>query len=143
MATPHYWRKEASYYGALKRSKPSDPPGSALWLIENDEKRLDPEDYFDPGNRHYKHCFEALIGPTLWNQGTVGDIIESLLGLQFLINQQRVKIQNFPTRMVAFLHDWCLSVYRYHHSLAWGLSYKEVFARIKAESQHVQMFFCC
>ena len=131
-----YTRKQASYYGALKRSRPSDPHGSELRTATD---RWGPDDYFDPGNSHYKNCFDALLGASRWNEGTVGDIIESLLGLQFLINHYGLKIQMFPTKMVDFLHDWCLFVYRYCQSMAWEVEYRNVFDRINDESEHVQL----
>ena len=143
VAAEHLWRKEASYYGALKRTKATDPQGLLNNRWRRSEKNIikyNPDDYFDPGNAHYKWCFEALLGETPgWNAETIGDIIESLLGLQFLVRGQGLKLRYLPGAFASFLHDWCLFVYRYHQATAWSMEYGEVFARIKAESNHVQI----
>ena len=97
-------------------------------------KKVDDKAYFDPGNEHYKNCFEMLFGRTDWNRETVGDIVESLLGMQYLIaNTEEVFKEEpshwvmFPTGFVTFLHDWCLAVHRYKQSTGWWtLSYSEI-----------------
>ena len=90
---PKYNRKYWSYFGALNRQNTSDPRGS--WAIEiagwadNNRKELATETYFDPGNWHYSICTRLLL-PGLgsqgnWNNETMGDLVESLLGMQYPI----------------------------------------------------------
>ena len=137
VASDYFWRKELSYFGALKRSRETDPRG---WTSKDGEvktKLLDDESgYFDPGNNHYKECAEALIGPLEWNQVTVGDIMESLLGLRYLTKERGLERCYFPKSVVLFLHNWFLAVYRYNQSLGWT-PYAEIFARIKHASLSV------
>ena len=133
VASDYNWRKHLSYFGALKRSRQTDPCGWTDTDGEVKTKFLVELGYFDPGNNHYKECAEALIGPLEWNQCTVGDIMESLLGLRYLAKERGISSCYFPKSFVLFLHNWCLAVYRYNQSLGWT-PYAEVFARIKHAS---------
>ena len=56
-----------------------------------------------------------------WNAETCGDIVEALLGLQYLRREsdEYKKIQ-FPTGFARFLHEWCYSIYRYFAETAWA-----------------------
>ena len=125
-----------------------DPRGSAEW----NKRMLKIEEYFDPGNEHYKRCLEALLGPLpQWNQETVGDIVESLLGFQYQVDHDLREAHSFPadmvrsfgrfpTNMVRFLHNWCLYVYRYYQSRAWEAPYDALFGDIRKEGLHVQQW---
>ena len=67
-----------------------------------------------------------------WNQNTVGDMIESLMGLHDLMSTKQVEnIPSFPFGFVRFLHDWCLAMYRYSQATAWKFSYAEISMQIK------------
>ena len=127
-------RKYWSYFGALRRGD-GDPGGSfsrygqASSSTDIDQpykksKYIDPEIYFDPGNWHYKTCLELLWPELLqrnrWNNETCGDIIEALLGLQYLRRQSGDKSGSFPEYFVSFLHEWCYSIYRYFVTTAWA-----------------------
>ena len=119
------------------------------WKFAN----MDPLEYFDPGNTHYTQCFHALFGPTpSWNNETVGDIIESLLGLLFIVRHRRdyptlsikakdvdLIAQRVPLPFAHFMHDWCRAVFRMIQSTAWKETYTDLFARIKAYAENVQM----
>ena len=102
--SPNKWRKAVSHYGALQRGRPTDPEGWAFnprvckKIVGRDAwwkfAIIDPLQYFDPGNSHYAECFHALFGATPFcNNETIGDIIESLLGLQFVVSHRR----DYPT----------------------------------------------
>ena len=111
-------RKYISYFGALHRSHPSDPRGVC---VKGDEPNLLKEDdYFDPGNKHYKLSFVVLFGDFGWNAETVGDIIESILGMQYLLRHYNVpEVPHFPHRFARFLHDGCLALYRWRAATGW------------------------
>ena len=140
VAEERTWRKELSYYGALKRSRQSDPCG---WAGRDSDlekvKHLSMTGYFDPGNFHYRKCFETLFGKVDWKAETVGDIIEGLLGMHYLVQNNCTKSKDLPVGFVKFLHNWCLAVYRYNQSLGWAVPYDEVFARIKNASRGVTL----
>ena len=104
------------------------------WRGQNKAPRLRIRVFY-PGNYHYKKCAEALIGPLEWNQVTVGDIMESLLGLSYLTKERRLEMW-YPKSFVLFLHNWFLAVYRYNQSLG-RTPYAEIFARIKHASLSV------
>ena len=133
-------RKYLSYFGALVRGT-GDPRGSFSTPDQASSstdsiqpwqkpKYLDPENYFDPGNWHYKTCLELLWPDVVqrrgWNQETCGDIIEALLGLQYLRRESRREsdeykaVKSFPEAFVRFLHEWCYSMYRYFVATAWA-----------------------
>ena len=127
--SPHCPRKHWSYYGALSRERADDPRGLASsdgagWDAIK-PKNLDVTLFYDPGNQHYKVCMELLFpgAVTAWNQETVGDIVESLLGLQYLIESDlmgaRFGIPDFPHAFVNFLHDWCHALYQWMKATAW------------------------
>jgi hypothetical protein len=127
--SPHGPRKIWSYYGALSRERKDDPCGlvsvcGARWDPSN-PKSLDPNLFYDPSNSHYKLCMELLFPGALraWNQETVGDIVESLLGLQYLIENDmmgaRSGVPAFPHAFVNFLHDWCHGLYQWMKATAW------------------------
>ena len=106
-----------SYFGALHRTHPSDPCGVCV-VGDEPSPYLRQEDYFDPGNAHYKLCFVLLFGDMSWNAETVGDIIESILGMQYLLKHSAVPdVPNFPHSFANFLHDWCLALYRWRAAL--------------------------
>ena len=111
-------RKYASYSGALHRSRSSDPHGTC---VPGCEPFMVPEaDFFDPGNDHYKLSFELLFGNVSWNAETVGDIIEAILGIQYLLKHYDVPaLPNFPHGFATFLHDWCLAIYRLRAARGW------------------------
>ena len=129
---PKYNRKYWSYFGALSRLDTDDPRGStavaiARWADTN-RKWLSCETYFDPGNWHYSICMR-LLWPRLgsqgnWNDETIGDIVESLLGMQYLIAHRpnELKVRHFPDYLVKFLHDWCYVVYSYFKSTTWAIT---------------------
>ena len=152
-----------SHYGALQRGRPTDPEGWAFnpRVCRKVELRahwwkfatIDPLSYFDPGNRHYAECFHALFGKTPgWNDETIGDMIESLLGLQFVATHRRdypalgIKANDIdlikekvPLAFAHFIHDWCRAVFRLRQATAWKKNYADLFARIKADAEMVQM----
>ena len=115
--------------------------------------KMDPLAYFDSGNTHYAQCFQALFGPTpSWNNETVGDIIESLLGLLFILRHRRdypslgikakdvdLIAQRVPLPFAHFMHDRCRAVFRLIQATAWNETYTDPFARIKADAEMVQM----
>ena len=108
-----------SYFGALQRSHPSDPRGVC---VKGDEPFhvLKEDDYFDPGNSHYKLSFVLLFGDFGWNAESVGDIFESILGLQYLLRNYNVPdVPGFPHSFARFLHDWCLALYRWRAATGW------------------------
>ena len=56
----------------------------------------------------------------MWNQETVGDIFESLNGIQhLLLNYNVPKLHSFPHAFVTFLHDWCYAIYKFFVATAW------------------------
>ena len=127
-------RKYLSYFGALVRGD-GDPGGSfskygqassSTDIVQPDKKSkyIDPEIYFDPGNWHYKTCLDLLWPGLLerhrWSKETRGDIIEALLGLQFLRRESGDTSGSFPEHFVRFLHEWCYSIYRYFVATAWA-----------------------
>ena len=122
VATPHGPRKHYSYFGALMRSSDRDPRGFSDCQLSGSStdqpwsdqkpKGLRTDDYFDPGNWHYKTCL-VLLWPyaNRWNQETCGDIIEALLGLAYLQSVYRVEVQSLPVGFIQFLHEWCYSIH--------------------------------
>ena len=77
-------------------------------------------DYFDPGNDHYNLCFVLLFGNVPWSAAAVGDIIESILGMQILLNHYDVPAMfYFPHGFATFLHEWCLTIYRLRAARGW------------------------
>ena len=56
-----------------------------------------------------------------WKAETVGDILESLMGIEWLCDNCHVAEPPdfFPCAFVHFLHDWCYAVYRFHRETAW------------------------
>ena len=95
--------------------------------------------YFDPGDQHYKVCFEALFGTVEWNQCTVGDIVESLLGIQYRSKNNIEKFERLPDGFVKFIHDWCLAVYRYRQAVGWTVPSTDLFERIRHASTTVNI----
>jgi hypothetical protein len=89
--------------------------------VKGDERNLlKGDDYFDPGNKHYKLSFVLLFGDLGWNAETVGDIIESILGMQYLLRHYNVpEVPDFPHGFARFLHDWCLALYRWRAATGW------------------------
>ena len=96
--------KSVGYDGALKKRREEDP-GHFTDAAGNE--------YFDPGNRHYSSCHTALFQNT-WNLNDeiIGDIVEALLGYQWLLTKSDIKPNgNFPNAFVTFMHDWHLAVF--------------------------------
>ena len=124
MASGHQNRKYWSYFGALKRGEAEAPRAEEIvqWSPAN-PKHLDIKDYFDPGNWLYTVAMKVLFRQVLvengWNEETVGDIVESLLGIQFLKRNYDVPQINIPDQFIDFLHLWCLSIYRLMMATAW------------------------
>lgn len=126
VASSHRLRKYLSYYGAIKRSIYSRHGGQVLTLPDHGAnpwgdkcKFIDPNDYFDPGNWHYNICIVLLFGDVPWNAETVGDIVESILGLRYLIEEESMICDNFPFAFANFLELWCVAVYRWFECTAW------------------------
>ena len=131
VASPHGLRKYFSYFGALRRSSDHDPRGFSAGQLSSSSKYqtwstqkpkyLKTDDYFDPGNWHYKTCL-ALLWPyaNTWNQETCGDIIEALLGLEYLQREYRVEVHSLPLGFIEFLHEWCYSIHSYFTKTAWA-----------------------
>ena len=112
---PHASRKDWSHFGALRRQNSSDPRSS-------DGGAPQEAQYFDPGNWHYATSMRLLWpSHSIWNQETVGDIVESLLGLQYLLAHGMVQhLQNSPHGFVNFLHDWCCATYEFFQITSWS-----------------------
>ena len=50
----------------------------------------------------------------------VGDIIESILGMQYLLRHYNVpEVPHFPHSFARFLHDGCLALYRWRAATRW------------------------
>ena len=122
------FRTYASDFGAPHRSRAADPHGACVSSCEADFIGSKPEvtflypeaDYFDPGNDHYKLSFELLFGNVSWNAETVGDIIEAILGIQYLLKHYDVPaLPNFPHGFATFLHDWRLAIYKLRAARGW------------------------
>ena len=111
-----------SYFGALTRF------GEINCKEDLDDNKV----YFDPGNKFYKHCFQALFGKdNNWNQETLGDIIESLLGIDYRVKHGLMKpIECFPYSFVKFLHDFCLTAYIATEAYAWRVSTHDILRHI-------------
>jgi len=84
-------RKGLSHYGAIRRRSASDPVGRhEIFTITTHDRDfiLDEKLYFDPGNLVYSFAFRLLWNDIWqqcgWNQETMGDIIESILGFHYL-----------------------------------------------------------
>ena len=132
VASPHHSRKYYSYFGALRRCSDQDPRGSSAgqsssstnvqtWSAQK-PKHLKADEFFDPGNWHYKTCL-VLLWPYVdkWNQETCGDIIEALLGLRHLGQNYRVEnMPKVPFGFVDVLHEWCYSIHNYFSKTAWA-----------------------
>ena len=119
-------RQRLSHYGAIRRSilthhgckiPSSTELGRTPWGQKC--KYIDPDHYFDPGNWHYKICFVLLFGDVPWNENTVGDILESILGTRYLIENEGLACTHFPFAFATFLEMWCVALYRWFECTAW------------------------
>ena len=55
-----------------------------------------------------------------WKAETVGDILESLMGIEWLCIHDKLDWPAFfPSAFEHVLHDWCIAVYRFHMETAW------------------------
>ena len=124
VASDKHQRKWLSYHGALRRSLYLRHAGQQLALTQHHwgdkMKFIDIGTYFDPGNWHYQVCFELLFGDVpWWNQETIGDMFESILGMRYLIENEGVPYTTFPFGFAEFLERWCVAVYRWFKCTAW------------------------
>ena len=126
VSSEYYPRKRLSHYGAIRRSiltqhgckiSSSTELGRTPWGQKC--KYIDPDHYFDPGNWHYKMCFVLLFGDVPWNENTVGDILESILGTRYLIENEGLACTHFPFAFATFLEKWCVALYRWFECTAW------------------------
>ena len=129
-------RKHWSHSGALRMPNFSREEEAGLPKPWSKDQRLQTDRYFDPGSWHYKVSMGVVLGEMPYNEETVGDIVESLLGLQYIIKfgeettddtasktapRQRTS-RFFPHGFVNFLHDWCLALYLYFRASNWRIT---------------------
>ena len=94
-------RKVDSFFGALERTKETDPvgwveaKGDRNYSLHKWKKGFDRTQYFDPGNEHYAYVYGMLWEDDQgWNNNTTGDIFESIMGRRYLLET----MQNEMTR---------------------------------------------
>jgi len=117
-------RKSFSHYGAIRRRSATDPVGRTTVMrtttIATHERDfiLNETNYFDPGNRVYSFAFRLLWDDLQkehgWNEETMGDIIESILGYHYLCVEHRIegKVGPAPRLLSNFLDDLAYNVWR-------------------------------
>ena len=97
MTLPAAYRKALSHHGAIRSRRQIDPCGYTAEKPDGSRLRT-----FDPCNWYYMRAF-FLAFPQLmrsydWNEETVGDIFEALLGLVFINPNYE---EDAPQRIIA------------------------------------------
>ena len=99
--------KHTSYNGAIH--VPNDFPDNLITFID----KKTGERFFDPGNPLYCDVFKAVWPNVTFmsNPGTVGDLIEAMLGLAWIKNDRGQTLSQEAEDFVQMVEQACLSEY--------------------------------